>query len=218
MEKQKKSYGTIALVVLLLVVTVVSLVLATYAWAKYTTAITPQTASAQVAKWDVRVTPNGDNFVKTYTYVAPTRIAPGTSGKYDLNIASTNTEVAFDYTITMTNIKNKPTNLVFYTSYNQSTGEYSNPITLTETGTDTGIYNGSSSVFTGHVDVDSTSHKATTNTTVTIYWNWPYETPAVDGGNTVAQNDALDTQDGENAELMSFDVTLTATQTRPVAQ
>ena len=36
MEKQKKSVGTIALVVLLLIVTIASLVLATYAWSTYT--------------------------------------------------------------------------------------------------------------------------------------------------------------------------------------
>ena len=59
MEKQKKSVGTTLLVILLLIVTIAALVLATYAWAKYTEKVAENTASVQVAKWNVNATVNG---------------------------------------------------------------------------------------------------------------------------------------------------------------
>ena len=55
MENNKKSVGKTVLIVALLIVTIAALVLATYAWAKYTST-TDGTATAQVAKWNVNAT------------------------------------------------------------------------------------------------------------------------------------------------------------------
>ena len=103
-QKQKKSAGTIALVVLLLIVTIASLVLATYAWAKYTSKES-STAEAPVAKWNVTFTPANDTFVGTYSHVVTNKIAPGTSGTFDIAVNPNDTEVCFNYTIKIDNVQ-----------------------------------------------------------------------------------------------------------------
>ena len=87
MEKQNKSVGKTILIVALLLVTIAALVLATYAWAKYTSS-EQGTATATVAKWDVSFDKGTSVFSKTFTNVKTERLAPGTDGKFDLTITS----------------------------------------------------------------------------------------------------------------------------------
>ena len=164
-QKNKKSTGTIVLVILLLIVTVASLVLATYAWARYTT-VEVGSSTAPVAKWDVAFTEDQDTFVKTFTYVAPGKLAPGTDGQIDMTITSSETEVAYDYEILLKNIANKPTNLHFY-----SDSSYANEITLNATNTATADDN--------HLLADTVSVSggvAATTVQPHIYWRWVYQT------------------------------------------
>ena len=46
--------------------------------------------------------------------------------------------------------------------------------------------------------------------TVTIYWKWDYQTG--DDANTIADNDEIDTTEGEQARSITFDVIVTGTQ------
>lgn len=163
-QKRKGSAGTIALVVLLLIVAIVSIILATYAWAKYTTTKTGK-AEVAVAKWDV--TFNGTLTNHQYQHVKTGKLAPGTTGQFAMNFSSENTEVAYDYTILIKNLANKPTNLKFYTDSN-----YTNEISISGT---------SAQFFNGSVTLDSNG-KATIFSDTTnqgqpiIYWKWAYET------------------------------------------
>ena len=167
-QKNKKSTGTIVLVILLLIVTVASLVLATYAWARYTT-VEVGSSTAPVAKWDVAFTEDQDSFVKTFTYVAPGKVAPGTDGQIDMTITSSETEVAYDYEILLKNIAYKPTNLHFY-----SDSSYENEITLNATNTATADDN---HLLAGEVTLNG-SNKAVLSQTPHIYWRWVYQTNA----------------------------------------
>lgn len=97
-QKQKKSVGTIALVVLLLIVTIASLILATYAWAKYTSK-TSDNATAEVAKWDVTFDQNNSQMFKKFEHVTQDRIAPGTNGSFAIEVKPNDTEVCFNYAI-----------------------------------------------------------------------------------------------------------------------
>ena len=165
-QKQKKSVGTVLLVILLLIVTIASLILATYAWAKYTSQETGS-AIAQVAKWDVKFEPYTDEFVQEFEYVAPNNIAPGTSGQVEMTISSSNTEVSYHYEILMTKIKNKPTNLHFYTDANMGNEK---EITVTES---------RATAYSDDVELDEESGKAAIGkekASPVIYWNWAYET------------------------------------------
>lgn len=191
-QKQRKSAGTIALVVLLLIVTIASLILATYAWAKYTTR-GAGSAVATVAKWDVQFTKGSTIFTKTYSYVVNDRLAPGTSGQYTMSIKSPNTEVNYAYEVTISNVQNRPTNLKFYGQNNQE-------ITFV---------NGVGTIWT-EANVDKT--KALTD--ISLKWEWPYETATTATLDRNTQDD-IDTRDGVAGKTMTFDVTLRAWQLNP---
>ena len=104
MDNNKKSAGTIALVVLLLIVTIASLILATYAWAKYTTK-GEGGATATVAKWDVSFDKGATIFTKTYNYVAPQRLAPGMEGEHTMSVNGTAATVYDNVFVPLTNNK-----------------------------------------------------------------------------------------------------------------
>ena len=160
-------------------------------YAKYTTTAN-YTGTANVAKWNIAMKSGdttltaGESFsiARTAdTNVADERIAPGTTGTFNLQLDATNTEVAFGYTISFT-VTNKPTNLKFY-----SDSSYQNEITAT------------SDVYTVSSNTIGLADAKTTNDT--IYWKWEFET--TDG-------DATDTAEGIADQDMTVNVTLTATQ------
>lgn len=187
MEKQNKSTGKTALIVLLLLVTIVSLVLATYAWAKYTTT-EEGTATAQVAKWNVTADTAELTFSKTFTHVVdPNKLAPGTNGQFSASLDVTGTEVDVAYTITIDSIENKPTNLIIKDAKQNVLAE--------------------GSKITGELPVGSTS------VSEVMTWDWPYETGT--SADDIAANDAIDTADGEAAKTMTITYTITAVQVQP---
>ncbi len=160
MENKKKNTGAIALVVLLLIVTIASLVLATYAWAKYTTTTSGET-TAVVAKWNVSGNSSDLTWSKTFTHVVAERLAPGTNGTIPVSFGINDTEVDVDYVITLVSATNKPTNLKFYTDATKA-----KEITVGGTAYSGTIAHGGSD-FTG-----------------AIYWDWPYETSDGDAADT----------------------------------
>lgn len=153
MENKKKNTGAIALVVLLLIVTIASLVLATYAWAKYTTTTSKDT-TAVVAKWNVSGSSDKLNWSRTFTHVVAERLAPGTNGTIPVEFGINDTEVDVNYVITLVTATNQPTNLKFYAD-----AQKSKEITVGGT------------AFSGQIAHDSDSKKFTG----AIYWDWPYE-------------------------------------------
>ena len=226
MEKQNKSTGKTALIVLLLLVTIVSLVLATYAWAKYTTT-EEGTATAQVAKWNVSFTSEDDSFVGTYSHVVTGKMAPGTTGTFDVTVNPGNTEVCFDYTMKIDNIQ-------FLNGQNvliPDETEIADGITIADLK--------SHITFTNEDNVDVTKGAVTSGTfdltghnttsaapaddkdgTETFTWTWPYSTDSADA-NVVAAYDAIDTAAGEYANAnglqMKVNYTVTAVQVKPAA-
>lgn len=160
MENKKKNTGAIALVVLLLIVTIASLVLATYAWAKYTTTTSGET-TAVVAKWNVSGSSSDLTWSKTFTHVVAERLAPGTNGTIPVEFGINDTEVDVDYVITLVSATNKPTNLKFYTDSTKT-----KEISVGGTAYSGQIAHGGEK-FTG-----------------AIYWDWPYQTTDGDTADT----------------------------------
>ena len=191
MKKKKKSLLVVAL--LLLVGITSGYVASTYA--KYTSQITDNNGTATVAKWAFST----DNPTKTLTinfsgtYDASTlvagKIAPGTSGSFNIALKNTNTETGVDWTIKLNSVTGKPTNLKFYKD-----SEHTTEITP-GTGTITGQLAAGDS----------------TGLSVPIYWAWEYET------SQIATNDPLDTTDGEAASALTIGVDITGVQTAPSA-
>lgn len=166
-------------------------------YSKYTNVVSGD-GETQVAKWSFKVNEQTEEFATIKladTYDASTltkgKIAPGTSGSFDINIDATGAEVGVKYVVDFEDETNKPTNLIFK-SGNKSAS------TIEEL----------EEVLTGTINADDTNKTRT----LTVEWEWPYETKT---GNGVAQNDEIDTAEGLNALEYTFNVKVTGTQVIP---
>lgn len=178
--KKKKN---LSLLVLLLLVGVAGVyVVGTFA--KYTSSV-DKNGTATVAKWAFSTdNTSGDLSISiaptaNATTLVANKIAPGTSGSFDLVVSNEHSEVGISYEITFTDIANLPTNLVFK-----------------QDGTDINI---NTKKITGTLPAGQTE-------TIPVTWEWKYET--TDG-------DANDTEDGKNANTLTFKAHIVGTQVAP---
>ena len=185
-------------VVVLALALIVAIVLSMYAYSKYTSTLTGNGTST-VAKWSFKV--NGQTqtipdielgeTMDAHNNVVTPKLAPGTSGHFDLILDGSGSEVAIDYNIKLA-ITQKPANLKFYLD-----DKYQTPISETD-----GTLNIAGSIALEDVN---------TPLTKTIYWQWPYETGKT--SNEIDKNDETDTKDsGKNVTMT---ITVTGTQRDP---
>ncbi|MFG6318372.1 MAG: hypothetical protein K1W33_00685 [Clostridia bacterium] len=165
---------------------------------KYTNKITGS-GETEIAKWNFVVNDSTEQMqtIKLAdTYNQETlingRIAPGTSGTFDLVLDASGAEVGVKYKVDFDNETNKPSNLKF--KYNDKVFDEIEDY---------------EDVFTGIIDADDTNKTRT----LTVDWIWNYETQ--DNGNTLEENDKTDTLEGLDALDYSFDITVTGTQVIP---
>lgn len=150
MNEKKKSLLVIAL--LLLVGLTAGYVSSTYA--KYTGEVSSQ-GTATVAKWafedDNTTVSMTVNLAGTYdsTKLASNKVAPGTSGSFAIQLSNATSETGVDYTVTLGDGTNIPTNLKLYSDSTMQNLIDQNGIT-------------------GSIAVGGSA-------TVTIYWEWEYE-------------------------------------------
>ena len=238
MEKQKKSIGAIVLVILLLIATIVSLILATYAWAKYTSTQSGS-ATAEVAKWNVSFNEGKNSFTGHYNHVVDGKIAPGTEGEFTITPTASSTEVCFDYTIKIDNVQ-----LLNGTTVLGNDDVLADGVTVAQVlshiqfkSGSTVLSNGAAGTgeLTGTYNLGTTNHNSTTGTSSdptshTITWVWPYqlttegataeEKAAYDKIDTAAGKFAAGTTgEGENAKAndlkLKVNYTITAVQVNP---
>lgn len=191
MKTKTKTRIRLALAILLVVL--IQAIGVTYA--KYITTENGN-GQAEIAKWSFEIVKDGEqtknvqliNSVDKDTLVNG-KIAPGTSGEITINIDGTGSEVDMDYDLKFINEQNKPSNIVF--SYGPKTYSSLSEITT----------------ITGHIAHDEPQVR-----TILISWVWAYETGK--GSDVIATNDALDTQDGTTINEYTFDITVTATQSK----
>lgn len=190
MEKNSKSKSVIAV---LLAVILIILLVGAWAFARYTTTLPTVDGTATVAKWSFQAT-GLDSFARTdsvaLTDIAGGKLAPGTQGKIEASVDATGCEVGVDYTVSVTDIANKPTNLKFY-----SDEGCTNEITAVS-----GKYS-----VTGTIEANAASKTVTP----AIYWKWAYNTTAS------TATDTADTTDGEAAKTMTFKVEAIGVQSNP---
>lgn len=181
------------------VIGVGSLIVGTHS--KYFNKITGN-GEIEVAKWyfdvnDATETLATIDLAKTYNKdtLVNGKIAPGTKGTFDLVINAGESDVGVKYDVVFSNEQNKPTNLKF-----KCNGE--------ELEKQTDGITGYNSIFTGTIKPEDPR-----TVTLTIDWEWKYETN--DNGNTIEQNDKVDTANGLTANDYTFDVIITGTQVVP---
>ena len=154
MKEKKKSL--LVIVLSLLVGLTAAYVSSTYA--KYTSTIDDNNGTVTVAKWafasDNAAQDLTINFTDTYdtSTLVSGKIAPGTSGSFNIALVNTNTETGVDFTLTLKDATNVPTNLKFYAD---------------DTFTTEVALNGT---ITGQLAAGDS-----TGLSVPIYWKWAYE-------------------------------------------
>ncbi len=170
------------------------------AYAKYMSRVTGQ-GTADIASWSFKVNESEEKLqtisLKSTidnTKILKNKIAPGTNGKFEIKLDTTEAEVGVNYLIRFENETQKPTNLKF--TYN---GVIYNNLT------DLGI------ALNGTINANDENKVRT----IQIDWNWEYQTG--NSANEIATSDMIDTQDAKRIRNYTFDVIVSGTQVNPQA-
>lgn len=170
------------------------------AYAKYISQVRGN-GIAEIATWSFKV--NGQKeqvqeikLVSTYNSetLVNNKIAPGTSGSFNIIVDATGSEVGIKYNIKFVEESNKPQNLKFiyggkeYDSIKQLGDELSGTIAANEE--------------------DKTR-------TINVQWKWNYETGS--SAEQINANDIIDTNDAISIANYTFQVIVTGTQVEPQA-
>lgn len=170
------------------------------AYAKYISQVRGN-GIAEIATWSFKV--NGQKeqvqeikLVSTYNSetLVNNKIAPGTSGSFNIIVDATGSEVGIKYNIKFAEESNKPQNLKFvyggkeYDSIKQLGDELSGTIAANEE--------------------DKTR-------TINVEWKWNYETGS--SAEQINANDIIDTNDAISIANYTFQVIVTGTQVEPQA-
>ena len=200
MEKISKGLGKkILLGVTVAVIGIGSLLASTHS--KYTNKITGN-GETEIAKWHFTV--NGATETASTIHLADTynpstlingKIAPGTSGSFDLVVDSTGSEVGVNYVVDFRNETNKPSNLKFKYKDGNTVRTFNNLEDL-------------ETYLKGTINANDTNKTRT----LTVSWEWLYETGTA---TQIPANDKIDTNEGLSALDYSFDVVVTGTQVVP---
>lgn len=168
------------------------------AYAKYMSKVTGN-GVAEVANWKFKVNENEEvmqtislNSTINNITLAKGKIAPGTSGKFQIKLDATGSDAGVLYTIDFANESVKPSNLKF--KFNGETYKTLGYLRNTIIGSIYAIQENKEEI-------------------VTIEWEWPYETGTT--AEEIAQNDALDTKEAKAIDDYTFDVIVTGTQIKP---
>lgn len=167
MTKRKRALGILLTIALVLVVFTTG-----YTFAKYYTEIKGG-GIGSIAKWSFIANNSEDTMQKislvdtaNQVSLVEGKIAPGTSGDFDIVIDATGSEVGVDYEVRVAEEKNMPTNLIYKVVVDGKTSEnYTSLKELAE------------KELNGNIDtVNGESTK-----TIKVIWEWPYETKDISG-------------------------------------
>ena len=195
MTKKKKIIIAVLFLALLIVCAIIGI---KQSYAKSTTQVKGN-GIAMVSKWDFKV--NGEqtqmksvslNSTNRQATIADGKIAPGTSGFFEIIVDSSEAETGISYETKFLNETKKPTNLIFKCGNIKS----KNLKDLEQ-------------VLKGNIEVQNEDRIKI----FTVEWEWPYET-----GNTQAEinnNDQIDTREGKELTNYTFDISVTGTQMTP---
>ena len=153
---------------------------------------------AEIATWRFKVNEQEEvqkiNLISTCNNgtLVNNKIAPGTSGSFNILVDATGSEVGIDYKIQFVEKSEKPKNLKF----TNNDIEF-NEITQLE------------SYLSGIIQADEDNK--TKN--LTIGWYWPYETGT--NPEEIAQNDKIDTKNAQEIANYTFNILVSGTQVVP---
>lgn len=187
---------------IVLIIIAVAVILVSFiggqAYAKYMSKVTGN-GTAEIASWKFKVNENEEimqnislNSTINSNTLANRKIAPGTSGEFQINLDATGSDVGIIYTINFANETRKPNNLKF-----KYAGQTYDSLAFLQ------------NTIMGTIYAISQNKQQT----VTIEWEWPYETGTTD--EEKQKNNLLDTQDAKEITDYTFDIIVTGTQMTP---
>ena len=157
------------------------------------------TGTAEIANWVFKVNGKEDviqnvNLLSTYNNetLINNKVAPGTSGRFNIVVDATGSEVGVYYVIQFLNESEKPQNLIFTYDDQQYT-------TVQDLEKD----------LSGTINANDENKTRT----ITIYWEWQYQTG--ENENEINQNDIIDTNNAKQLENYTFDICVAGTQVMP---
>ena len=177
MSSKKKSILAIVVIISLILI-----ILAGYTFSKYFSSVTG-TATAEIATWSFKANAGKENSTLSDIKLKPTngtKIAPGTSGEFQIKVDSIGSDVDVNYRVQISQEK-LPANMKF--NIKGETQTFSTMEAL------------ANSKLTGTLDSSNNQQ-----TTYTIEWNWPYTTPGSEANTTLDSND-MDALEIPSSEL-----------------
>ena len=187
---------------ILVIVAVLSAIIVSFmggqSFSKYVSRVKGQ-AQMEVARWSFLV--NGEEESIQNMQLGSTcddetlldnKIAPGTQGKFNIEIDATGSEVGIQYHVAFEEKSQKPRNLIFI--YDKAT--YANLQDLEV-------------ALEGVIDANDETKKIS----IPIQWKWEYETGNDEGLRET--EDREDTEDGKMLQNYNFDIIVTGTQLPP---
>ena len=187
--------------VLLVICILLALILSFFsgkAFSKYLSEI-KGTGTAEIANWVFKVNGKEDvvqnvNLLSTYNNetLINNKVAPGTSGTFNIVVDATGSEVGIEYVVQFLNESEKPQNLIFIYQDEAYT-------TIQELEKD----------LSGTINANDENKIRT----ITINWEWQYETG--ENENEINQNDQIDTNNAKQLENYTFDINVKGIQVMP---
>ncbi len=196
MQKKKKVVGLILLIALILLIFISG-----YTFARYYKSINAGGTTATIARWSF-----GSSNTETVINLSDEKIAPGSNGEFEIEVDATNSEVAVDYEILVTNEKNIPTNMKFYAETKDENGVVLATTDKVSSFTDLALNN-----LKGNIPVQEGNQKRT----ITVFWDWEFNE---NDTTTVDSEDATLTFDDEgNSSLdCGFDIEIVGRQSKTI--
>ena len=189
MKNKKKIGGILLLISLILVI-----FLAGYTFARYYKSINAGGTTANIARWSF-----GSKNEKAIINLSEEKIAPGSSGQFEIEVDATNSEVDVDYEILVSEENNIPTNMKFYAKTKDEKGAVISTTEEMSSFTELAANN-----LKGTIPVEANNQKRS----IVVYWNWEFnenDTTTVDSDDatlSLDENGKSNLECGFNIEIV----------------
>lgn len=189
MKNKKKVGGILLLISLILVI-----FLAGYTFARYYKSINAGGTTANIARWSF-----GSKNEKAIINLSEEKIAPGSSGQFEIEVDATNSEVDVDYEILVSEENNIPTNMKFYAQTKDEKGTVISTTEEISSFTELAANN-----LKGTIPVEANNQKRS----IIVYWNWEFnenDTTTIDSDDatlSLDENGKSNLECGFNIEIV----------------
>lgn len=194
MKNKKKLIGVLLLVTLILVIFSIG-----YTFARYYKAINAGGGTASIARWSF-----GSKNMESVINLSDKKIAPGSNGQFEIEVDATDSEVDVEYEILVSEEKNIPTNMKFYTVTKDEKGTVIATTQKSSSFTELAANN-----LRGTIPVEENNQKRT----IVVFWEWEFneaDITAID-----SEDATLKTDENGNSNLeCGFDIKIIGRQAK----